>query len=58
MTVDNIDYKKLKKDLLKKVGPSGIMPLIVCIDSANEDELLRLAEEYNLDISNYIKLEM
>jgi hypothetical protein len=55
MTVDNIDYKKLKKDLLKKVGPSGIMPLIVYVDSANKDELLKLAEEYNLDISDYIK---
>lgn len=53
--MDNIDYKKLKKDLLKKVGPSGIMPLIVYVDSANKDELLKLAEEYNLNISDYIK---
>lgn len=53
--MDKIDYKKLKKDLLKKVGPSGIMPFIVSVDSADEDELLRLAEEYNLDISDYIK---
>ena len=50
-----IDYKKLKKDLLKKVGPSGIMGLIVSVDSASEEELLRLAEEYNLNISDYIK---
>lgn len=53
--VDKIDYRKLKKDLLKKVGTSGIMPLIVSVDSASEKELLRLADEYNLDISDYIK---
>ena len=53
--MDNIDYKKLKKDLLKKIGPSGIMELIVSVDSADEDKLLRLAEEYNLNISDYIK---
>jgi hypothetical protein len=50
-----IDFKKLKKDLLNKVGPSGIMPLIVTIDSADETKLLELAEEYNLDISDYLK---
>jgi len=54
-TMEKIDYKKLKKDLLKKVGTSGIMPLIVTVDSASEKELLRLADEYNLDISDYIK---
>ena len=53
--MDKIDYRKLKKDLLNKVGTSGIMPLIVTVDSASEKELLRLAEEYDLDISDYIK---
>ena len=53
--MNNIDYKKLKKDLLKKVGTSGIMPLIMTVDSASEEDLLRLAEKYNLNISNYIK---
>jgi hypothetical protein len=53
--VDKIDYKKLKKDLLNKVGASGIMPLIVSVDSASDKELLKLAKEYNLDISDYIK---
>ena len=53
--MSNIDYKKLKKDLFKKVGPSGIMPLIVTVDSASEKDILRLAEKYNLNISNYIK---
>lgn len=52
--MDKIDYKKLKKDLLKKVGTSGIMPLIVTVDSANEEKLIRLAEKYNLYISDYI----
>jgi hypothetical protein len=53
--MDNIDYKKLKKDLLNKVGPSGIMPLIIAVDSASKKELLRFAEEYDLDISDYMK---
>jgi hypothetical protein len=53
--VDKIDYKKLKKDLLNKVGASGIMPLIVSVDSASDKELLRFAKEYNLDISDYMK---
>ncbi|MVX66480.1 hypothetical protein GKZ28_22655 [Clostridium chromiireducens] len=53
--LEKIDYKKLKKDLLNKVGSSGIMPLIVSIDSASEKELLELAKEYNLNISDYIK---
>lgn len=50
-----IDYKRLKKDLLNKLGPSGIMPLIVSLDSASEEKLLELAKKYNLDISKYIK---
>ena len=53
--MDKIDYKKLKKDLLNKIGPSGIMSLIISVDSASEKELLKLAEEYNLNISKYIK---
>jgi len=53
--MSKIDYKKLKKDLLKKVGTSGIMALVVTVDSASEEEILRLAEEYNLNISDYIK---
>lgn len=52
--MDKIDYKKLKKDLLKMVGTSGIMPLIVTVDSSDEEKLIRLAERYNLDISDYI----
>lgn len=53
--LEKIDYKKLKKDLLNKVGSSGIMPLIISVDSASVKELLKLAKEYNLDISDYIK---
>jgi len=32
--MNNIDYRKLKEDLLNRVGPSNIMPLIVTVDSA------------------------
>jgi hypothetical protein len=45
----------LKKDLLRMVGTSGNMALIETVDSASEKELLRMAEEYNLDTSDYIK---
>jgi hypothetical protein len=51
----NMDYKKLKKDLLNKVGPSGMMGLIVSIDNATEKELLKLTKEFKLDLSNYMK---
>lgn len=53
--MDNVDYEKLKKDLLDEVGLSGIVPLIIAVDSANEKELLILAKEYSLDLSKYIK---
>jgi hypothetical protein len=53
----NIDYKKLKKDLLKKVSASGIMPLIVSVDSADEKELILLAEEFKIDLSKYKNIE-
>jgi len=53
--VSNIDYKKLKKDLMNIAGPSGVMPLIVSIDSASNKELLRYAREYGIDISEYEK---
>ena len=49
----NIDYKKLKKDLLSKFGPSNIMPLISKIDRANDEELEELAIKYRLDLSEY-----
>ena len=52
--MNKIDYKKLKKDLLNKIGTSGVMPLVVTADSSSEKELLRLARKYNLDISDYI----
>lgn len=40
--MDKIYYKKLKKDLLNKVGTSGIMALIVTVDSASEKELKKV----------------
>jgi len=39
--MDKMDYKKLKKELLSKVGASGIMPLISNIDSSSDDELIK-----------------
>ena len=48
-----MNYKKLKEDLLNKIGTSRIMSLIVTEDSASEKELLRLAKKYNLNISDY-----
>ena len=51
--MNNLNYKKLKEDLLKKVGSTRIMSLIVTEDSASERELLRLAKKYNLNISDY-----
>jgi serine kinase of HPr protein (carbohydrate metabolism regulator) len=51
--VNNMNYKKLKEDLLNKIGTSRIMSLIVTEDSASEKELLRLAKKYNLNISDY-----
>lgn len=53
--MDKIDYKKLKKDLLNKVGPSGIMPAIIEVDSASKDKLIKLAERYGLNIEEYIE---
>jgi hypothetical protein len=53
--MNKIDYKKLKKDLLRKVGPSGNMALIVTVESASENELQHMAEEYSLNISGYLK---
>lgn len=52
--MNKIDYKKLKKDLLNMVGTSGIMPLVVTVESASETDLLKLAKTYNLNISDYI----
>jgi hypothetical protein len=48
-----LPFKKAR--VLHLVGESGIMPLIISVDSASEKELLKLAKEYNLDISDYIK---
>ena len=53
--MENIDYKKLKKDLLKRFGPSNIMPLISSIDRADEEELIYLARKYKIDIEKYKK---
>jgi hypothetical protein len=52
--MDKIDFKKLKQDLLNKVGTSGIMPAIIDVDSASKDKLIKLAGQYGLDIEKYI----
>lgn len=48
-----MNYKKLKEDLLNKVGKSRNTSLIASEDSVSEKELLRLAKKYNLKISDY-----
>lgn len=50
-----VDYKELRKDLLNKVKASGITLLAIVVENANEDQLLSLAEDYHIDISNYIR---
>ncbi|MBZ9623020.1 hypothetical protein G9F71_009140 [Clostridium sp. FP2] len=52
--VNKIDYKKLKKDLLDKVGILGNKSPVVTVESTSETDLLKLAKEYNLNISDYI----
>jgi len=52
--VNKIDYKKLKKDLLDKVGALGVTSPVVTVESTSETDLLKLAKEYNLNISDYI----
>ena len=51
--VINMNYEKLKEDLLDKVGTLGSNSLVAIVDKASESELLRLAKEQNLDISVY-----
>ncbi|SHE93915.1 MULTISPECIES: hypothetical protein [Caloramator] len=52
--IKRVNYRKLKRDLLDYVGPSGIWPLIGSVDSADEEELLEIAEELGYDVSDYI----
>lgn len=55
--IKRINYRQLKKDLLDYVGPSGIWPLILSVDGADEEELLELAEQLRFDVSKYIIYE-
>lgn len=52
--MDNINYKLLRKDLLNKVGASGIMLLVMVVESASDKDLLKYANDYNFNISDYI----
>jgi hypothetical protein len=54
--VDHINYKRLRKDLLDKVGPSGIMPAIIEIESASKGDLIKLSYQYGLDIKDYFEV--
>lgn len=53
MIVKHIDYEQLREDLLNIVGTSGFMPAIVEIDSASKEKLLKLADQYGLDVEDY-----
>ncbi|MGH4050137.1 MAG: hypothetical protein ACREVX_02105 [Clostridium sp.] len=48
-----MNYKKLKEDLLKKVGTLTITALGVNQSNASEKKLLKLAKKYNMKISDY-----
>ncbi|MBU3161160.1 hypothetical protein KPL37_15675 [Clostridium frigoris] len=48
-----MNYEKLRKDLLKKLGTSKITSLILTKNSPDEKQLLRLAKKYNFNISEY-----
>lgn len=54
VAIKNIDFARLKRDLLNNVGPSGIWPLISAVDKASGSKLIELAKEYGLDIEDYI----
>lgn len=51
--MNNIDFKKLRKDLLSKVAASGIVLLVKVVESANEEQLLGFARDYRINISDY-----
>jgi len=48
-----LNYKRLKEDLLKKVGTLTITTLGIIESNASEKELLKLAKKYNMKISDY-----
>jgi hypothetical protein len=52
--MENLDFKKLKWDLLNKVGASGIIQAIIEVDSAPKDKLIKLADKYGVDIEKYV----
>jgi len=51
--LNNLNYKKLKEDLIKRVGTLTITPLGGNQSNASEKELLKLAKKYNMKISDY-----
>lgn len=53
--MEKIDYMRLKRDLLSEIGMQGIPSLIASIDNADEKHLIKFANKYNMNISNYYK---
>ena len=56
----NIDYSKLKSDLVDYLGTSiNYNPVVVMeiedVQKASNEELLNFALRYNFDLSNYTK---
>ena len=54
----NIDYEKLRKDLIDYFGSAiGIFPVAVLdvmkVENATHDELLQIASQNGFDLSNY-----
>ena len=54
------DYEKLRRDLIDFYGTASIYNLTAILDvglveSASENELLMIAQNNGLDLSNYIK---
>lgn len=55
VTMNKIDFKKLRKDLLNKVAASGIVLLVKVVEGATEQQLLGFAKDYQMNISEYTR---
>lgn len=53
--MEKIDYMRLKRDLLSEVGENGIPSLAASVENADEKHLIKFANKYNINISNYYK---
>lgn len=55
---EDIDYEELREDLLQLYGPGvtfnpNMKIMIIDIEHADEDELIRIAEESGYDLERY-----